>query len=242
MRKPEVTNNSPGWAVELTGDKIDLDDFRELLPRPFDPWIEDYPTDDGLPLLRSGSWANLTEADDVWRDATRMIERLNGEALLIHNDAEPVKLGRTIRFGPDGRPEFTIVRGTAHFPILPGKRVRRNTAAVTPKPAQGSRLQRWFREAETDDTRAELFARISRADNWYDLYKSAELARRLAGGSRAALKRILGSEDFKEWKRISQTANYYRHAPDPVKYPLPAQPAGFWEAKRILLKLIPRVL
>jgi hypothetical protein len=98
MWKPKVTNNTPGWAVELTGDNFDLDDFRELLARPFDPWIEDHPTDDGFkPFLRSASWANFTEAADVFRDSGRMIERLNGEALLIHNDAKPVKLGQTTR-------------------------------------------------------------------------------------------------------------------------------------------------
>jgi hypothetical protein len=39
--------NTPGWAIELDGDKIDIDDLRYLPPAPFDPWVEDYPTDDG---------------------------------------------------------------------------------------------------------------------------------------------------------------------------------------------------
>lgn len=229
-----------GWAVVLTGEKIDLDDFRELLARPFDPWIEDYATDDGLkPLLRSAAWAYLTEVSDVMRDAGRIIERLNGEALLIHNDAKPVKLGQIMRFGPDGRREFIMIAATGHFKLAGAR--GRATVGGPPKPPQESRMQKWFREAETDDTRAELFAHLRRADNWYDLYKCLELARRLAGGSKA-LKRALGSQDWNLWEPIWQTANCYRHAPDPVKYPLPAQPAQLEEAIAFMLRIIPRLL
>jgi hypothetical protein len=34
-----TTTSITGWAVELTGDKIDVDDLRELLAPPFDPWL-----------------------------------------------------------------------------------------------------------------------------------------------------------------------------------------------------------
>ena len=236
-----MANNSPGWAVELIGDKFDLDDFQLLLARPFDPWMENYLTDDGSKsLLRSASWAKLTEAADVFRDANRMIERLNGEALLIYNDARPVKLGQTIRFGPDGRREPIIFAATGHLRVTLG-RVRARVTAVTCGPTQEPqelRMQKWFREAEMDDTRAELFTHLNRADNWYDVYKSMELTKRLAGGS---LRATLGS-DLEEWKRVWWTANCNRHAPDPVKYPLPIPPVELEEARDFILKVIPRVL
>jgi len=31
---------SEGWAVCLVGDQIDVDDLRDMLIPPFDPWIE----------------------------------------------------------------------------------------------------------------------------------------------------------------------------------------------------------
>jgi hypothetical protein len=36
--------NSPGWAVELVGEKFDLDNLRNDLASPFDPRVEDYAT------------------------------------------------------------------------------------------------------------------------------------------------------------------------------------------------------
>jgi hypothetical protein len=221
---------------------MDLDDFRELLARPFDPWIEDYQTDEGLkPLLRTASWAKLTEAVDVFRDAARMVERLNGEALLIYGDSKPVKLGETIKFGPNGRRE--PIKFAASFHARGAARARARATVITsgpPKPPEPSRMQKWFKEAETDDIRAELFAHLARADNWFDLYKSAELARRVVGDLKA-LKAALGS-DWNEWQRICQTANCYRHAPDPAKFPLPTQPAELEEAREFILKVIPRML
>ena len=185
-----MANNSPGWAVELIGDEIDLDDFRKMLAPPFDPWTED--SADGKLLLRSDSWAKFTEAIDVFRDAFRMIERLNGEALLINNDAKPVKLGgQVIRFAPDGTQEQTFSPGTADL-RLTLERVRLRSTGTTggQTEPQELRMQKWFREAETDDTRAELFVHLNRADNWYDVYKSMELTRRLAGGTNALRSRL----------------------------------------------------
>jgi hypothetical protein len=71
--------NSPGWAVELVGEKFDVDDFREMLPPPCDPWVEDYSMDGGsVAILRSRNWIALTEAADVFRDAGRMTDCANG--------------------------------------------------------------------------------------------------------------------------------------------------------------------
>jgi hypothetical protein len=245
-RMKEMNKISPGWAVELVGEMIDLDDFRELLSPPFNPWVEDCPSDDGVKLLlRSISWASLSEAADMYGDACRILECLNGEAMLIHDDARPVKLGEIMRFGEDGKRHIFIFPATGRY-HLPRGRARGRGMAVTSGPSnepQESRMQRWFREAETDDTRAELFAHLARTDNWYDLYKSMELARKLAGRTNA-VKTALGpdSNEWTEWKRTWQTANCYRHAPDPVKYPLPSPPVELQQARNFILKMIPRLL
>jgi hypothetical protein len=66
-----------GWAIELKGDRIDVDDAREALRSPFDPLVEDYADGTGnkFTLVRTAAWATLTDAADVTRDAERMIER-----------------------------------------------------------------------------------------------------------------------------------------------------------------------
>jgi hypothetical protein len=112
---------SPGWAAELTGEKIDLDDFREALKAPSSIWIEEYTTG-MVPLLRSKSWENLSKASHVYQDAERIIERLNGEALLFHDDARPIKLVRVMKFDINGNREGLTVEAevrifsqTKHF-------------------------------------------------------------------------------------------------------------------------------
>ena len=92
-----------------------------VLACPFDPWIEDYSRDDALKRSFDPSWVNLAEAADVFRDASRMVERLNGEALLIHDDAKPVKLGNIMRFGPHSRREFFTIGETAHYRMTMGE-------------------------------------------------------------------------------------------------------------------------
>lgn len=96
-------------------------------------------------------------------------------------------------------------------------------------------MQKWFRELNSDDTRADLLAYLSRANNWY-LFKAAEFARRLSGGENG-LNATLGT-DFGGCDRIWQTANCYRHAPDPVKFPLPQPPAGFDAGRAFMLRAI----
>ena len=97
-------------------------------------------------------------------------------------------------------------------------------------------MQKWFREAENDDVRAELLVHLNRSDNWFDLYKSMELARRLFA-DRDGLEHAL-SDHWTEWKRVSQTANCYRHAPDPKRNALPARPVTFEEAREFVLSAV----
>lgn len=189
--------------MQLVGEKFDLDDLRELLKKPFDPWVEDYENDQGLwLLLRSNSWDRLTEATDVYHDAGRVIGLLNGQLRLIYTDAKPVKLGQTLKFGADGKRLPIIFAVTGQLRVtLGGVRARgRAVTSASPKPPEESRVQRWLREAESDDVRAELFLHVSRADNWFDLYKSMELARKLL--SNGKIETILSSSDWKLWKEV----------------------------------------
>lgn len=103
-----------------------------------------------------------------------------------------------------------------------------------------SSTQRWLREADGNDDRAALLSHLARSENWYDLYKSAELVRKLVGGS-GPLQSALGS-DWTYWKLMWRTANCYRHAPNPVDNPLPPTPAKLEDARQFLFKVIPQLL
>jgi hypothetical protein len=236
---------SPGWAIELIGSRIDLDDFRLALKAPFSPWIEDYSTAEGtVHLLRSKNWEKLAEASHVFRDATRMIERLNGEALLLDNDAQPVKLGKIMKFDANGKRESIVFAITGELRVTLGNaRAKARRIFVNdgpPPPPEESNTQRWCVEADNNEILSNLFSHLTRADNWFDLYKSAELLRRLAKGERS-LKKILSS-DWKKWELVWRTANCHRHAPDPIKYPWPPSPADLKESRQFILSIIPRLL
>lgn len=229
---------SPGWAIEIVGERIDLDDLRELLAPPFDPWVEDFEDEERgtLLLLRSKSWVGVEDSGIVLSQGTKMIERLNGAELLVFDDARPVAMGQAMRFGDDGVRVPIIIAATGHF-TMRGGRMRGRGVVISdelPPPPKASQLQEWLQAADTDDDRADLFEHIARADNWYDLYKTAEIVRRLAG-TQAALKSALGA-DLGEWERAWWTANTNRHAPDPVKYRPPPVPSTIEEARRAIFK------
>jgi hypothetical protein len=233
--------NAEGWAVELKGEKIDIDDAREVLQAPFDPWIEDHLTGDKtvIPLLRTNAWVPLTRPADVARDAQRIVERLNGAAILVHSDARPLGIGQVLKFDAAGKRIPMLSAAPVRLNLNLGRTRGRDRIDAAPTKSE-SPVQRWLREADTDDKRAELLLHLARADNWHDLFKSAELIRKLAGGE-SALKSALGS-DWPYWRTMVRTANCYRHAPDSEKYPLPTPPAELEEAREFLFKLAPRFL
>lgn len=228
--------NQPGWAVEVNGEKIDLDDLQKRLPAPFDPWIEQFARCDEQKLvLRSHAWKRLNSAEEVHMDAARILERLHGQALLYDAEATRLTPGGVCQFDVDGKAHRTIIANTGKFNITLGRVRLRATGSTgnSSSPPAETETQKWFRQAEDDENRGELLIHLSRAKDWYDVYKVMELIRKTAGGSNG-FKRLLGN-DQREWERIWRTANCKRHAPDPIKYPLPDPPADFNEAWRYVL-------
>lgn len=237
-----MTLNEPGWAMELKGDKIDLEELRHNLVFPYEPWVEDYEAGDRTKhlLLRSRFWEGMTEAAQVTEDARRLVARLNGAAMVSYNESLPVTVGQPMRFGPDGKRQHILFAASGSY-VMVGSRVRgRMSGGSKPQTPQESQLQKWIKAADSDETRADLFVHLSRADNWYDLYKSLELIRRLAG-SATEVQRIVGT-DWDEWRRVWQTANCHRHAPDTATYPFPPNPPTLAEARKLMLKAVGLIL
>ena len=235
--------NQPGWAVVLLGEVFDVDDLRERLPAPFDPWVEVYsdPGGDGL-VLRSKAWANLTEARDVHMDADRILERLHGEALLYDPDSTRVLPGGVFNFHDDGRKDAIAVLHAAELKVTLGRMRARATGTTggPPPPPSETDTQKWFQRADNDDARAELLSHISRVKDWFDIYMVMEITRRVAG-NRAKLKAALGTDCW-EWDRVWRTANCKRHAPDPIKYPLPTPPSEFDRSRLLVFKVAKSLL
>ena len=144
-----------GWAIELKGDPLDVDDAREALQPPFDPWIEDYVDGTGnkFTLIRTAAWTTLPKGADVARDAQTIIERLNGAARLIHEDARPLAVGEVFSIDAAGKRMHILVAETGYYRLSFG-RMRAQVQSSTPRgPPVESNIQRWLREAKANDHR-----------------------------------------------------------------------------------------
>lgn len=77
---------------------------------------------------------------------------------------------------------------------------------------------------------------FGQADNWFDIYKTIEIAEDLAGGEHA-LQKLLGT-DAKAAKNLKASANFFRHA----KAYRPANLLTLAKAKPLLAHLVRTVL
>lgn len=217
---------SPGWAIELQGDKLDLDDFEVELARPHTPWVE---RDGEVLLLRSTTWIGLHDSRAVMEEGRRLIAQLNGAARLIHDDAREVRLGTLRRFNDNGQPLPISLAATLNV-TLDDLRVRfRAAVSLEPHGVSGpSHMQQAIASAENDKStiRADLLHSIARSNNWFDLYQVMELTEAIMEGLHELEKKLSAQKlnsDFNVWKTVRATANHYRHAP-PKANPMPSNP------------------
>jgi hypothetical protein len=244
-------DHSPGWAAQINGDQIDLDDLQDLLSKPFDPWVEIYRAQEPAQvLLRSRQWDPLENAREVSEQAARLVERLNGSLPIIFEDAKPVTLGIIVKFDADGNRHMFAIHGTGFF-VRSGARCRfRGLASgAIPVTSRPSMLQHWSAAADSNEFRSELLVHLGRLiprsevgpeiNAWFDVYKAAELIRKLGGGH--TLPRSIAGADQAVWEQVWGTANYYRHAPG-LTNALPQPPADLDAARALLLRLAPKVL
>lgn len=214
--------SSSGWAVELTGERFDIDDLRRLLRLPFDPWIEDIAAGaEPKPHIRHSGWDQLASASAVVADAQRILSHINGAARLLHSDYRSVGVSNVVRLHADGRRDFIMPAIAGHFLVTLG-RVRFRVEGVAGESGflnedKPSILQRWLELSEANDLVSEIFIHLDRMSDWFDVYKSMELLERISGDKRRVKK--LAALDRREWDRVRQTANSFRHAPGKCKAP-----------------------
>lgn len=229
---------SEGWAVELRGEQFDLDDLRHALKPPFDPWVEDYQHDGrSVLLLRSHGWMKLQSGAEVVEDARRLIDQINGAHIVVQSDARPVSFGITFRFDSEGNSLPVVIAAVGHIRMSGGRAHGRlmNTPAGPPCPPAPSPMQEMLARAIVEDTVADLLIFITRADNWFDIFKGMELIEEMLGGEGQVKKQEIS------WKSLKQTANWHRHAPG-WKHQLPKNPPDISDAKDTLLRMANHVL
>ena len=120
----EKERMSKRWGAVLRGHDFDLQDWREMLKPPFDPWVEVHGSD---AVLRSESLDGLTSANEVRDRIIAHIDRLNG-AMFVMRQSHPLQFSGVVEFGPDGKLHRTVfVEGGAY-----GARVGAIAVAIGP--------------------------------------------------------------------------------------------------------------
>jgi hypothetical protein len=202
----------PGWFIQLTGHEFDFLYWERALSPPFDPWCERIPRSESCVwALRSRSFENLQNAAEVRERAIPLIQRLNG-ALGVEVSAEALTLNSVGRIDDQGGIQFAVfaevhLRGRT-MATAEGRDAKGNV--IPPPLPNASVVQKWIAAAEEHEDIADLLVFAGRADNWFDIYKTLELAETLAGGQ-PKLRTLLG-DARDEYERMRRTANCYRHA------------------------------
>jgi hypothetical protein len=89
---------------------------------------------------------------------------------------------------------------------------------------------------EADDLIGDLLVHLSKANNWFDMYKVIECLERGFGGEQEFIK--LGWAPPQQLKRLKRTANSFRH----MRGKNPPFPMTLLEARTLLVFLVRRAL
>jgi hypothetical protein len=232
------------WGAVLRGHDFDLQDWREMLKPPFDPWVEVHGPDY---ILRSASLDGLTSASEVRDRVVAHIERLNG-TMSVMGGCQPLQFSGVAELAPDGkvhRTMFVEVNASAR------SRVHAIGMAVGPagKPAPEppptpSEAQNWAAIADSEDLLEDALIYFGRASApgaadrpptfWFDIYKALECLMGRFGGEANFM--ALGWAPANDVKRLKQTANWSRHASQ--RNPKPSRPTTEQEAKDLMKSLL----
>jgi hypothetical protein len=128
------TASRVGWGVVLGGEEYDLEEWREALKQPFDPWV----TEDGL-ILRSSSLDRATTGSEAYDLAKEEMDQING-ALAVRRRARVVQLEGIVEILSNGSrrraPVLASKRNrktgqTAQWPSLVSQTLRRRPSPAT---------------------------------------------------------------------------------------------------------------
>lgn len=226
MKQPVQTQ----WLAALMGHPVDLEKWESELRHPHDPACERHlHAGERKLFLNSQTFQSCQTAEQVLLRAERVVSRLNGGIRAIYRGGPVVvwAIGHLDAQGAVQMTQFAYTNETMqpHDSIkvfLSGTAEQGDAENVHPPVAPPeSAPQRWLGAATTDERVANLLDLGAKADNWIDIYKTYEAAKKLVGGE-DKLHALLGSESGSA-ERLRRTANTHRHAnplPDPNPMPL----------------------
>ena len=230
-----------GWGVVLGGEALDLEDWREALKQPFDPWVME--TEDGLLLRSSLDLDPATTASEAYERANVLMEQVNG-ALRVSHRARVVRLEGIAEILSDGtrRRHFFMQADSGDLRVRDRLTAEVFGADGKPKPQpppEPSNPQRWLLIAAKDPFLADALTYFARGDDWFDTYKALECLFGRFGGERNFL--ALDWASANKIRLLKRTADSWRHSrlgrPDVVP---PDPPMEVTEARDLLAKLIAR--
>lgn len=220
------------WAVQLVGSDHDLDRIEASLDARFDPHLTQV---NGTRAICSAAFDGLSDPSEVRDVAEAMVSVLRGAVELV-GDPSPVTVGSVFRVWKEGRIDAFI---SASFPARlrivgrpPKVTVRDSLGNVVEPTPTPTPAQQWVASALDNEDIADLLTFFGRADNWFDLYKTIEMAEKIEGGEHAL------RANFPGLKLAKMTANSHRHARGYV----PESPISFQEAHEVVGRVVRTLL
>jgi len=222
-----MTTSEKAWGVGLSGHVFDLEDWRDTLKEPFDPWVL-HEGDDFI--LRASEFQSCNSAEEILNSAILLIDVLNG-AMRVAKRTHPVACRGVYQLFPDGWRQPHI------FPPSAVTNLRAKVYDGTPMPPPSPRrsnVQVWAELSETSDQLGDALVYVGRG-GWFDIYKAIECLEDWVGSQRD-----LESKqwvDANELRLMKRTANSHRHRAG-GKQPAPSKPISQERSMELLAKLI----
>jgi hypothetical protein len=228
-----MTASENTWRIKLSGHVFDLEDWRDTLKEPFDPWVL-HEGDDFI--LCASEFQSYNSAEDVLNSAILLIDVLNGAirvATRTHRTHPVSSRGVYQRFSDGWRRAQPLRLG----PVTNLRAKVYNddgTTILSSSPPGRSNVQVWAELSATSDHLGDALVYVGRGE-WFDIYKAIECLEDWAGGQT-----ILESKqwvDADEFRIMKRTANSYRHRVGGKHLP-PPKPISQERSIELLAKLI----
>lgn len=202
------------WWVSLKGDQRDLGDVADAFQMNNVCRVE--LDEDGKYYLKSAEFNSLTDGWQVLAIAEHVVARINGAMKAYFSDFRPVQADGLTPVHKNGNRGVFIMATTDKLELRTSRATVELSGTSPPEP-RPSDAEIWLELSEADDDVADALYLLSRAPDWFDLYKAFEVVRDALGGKGEMKSKL--SDDEKDRQTFAErvnlftwTADTYRHA------------------------------
>lgn len=233
------------WALQVSGQKIDIDDTLALYGENSDPSIHQMNGGDGqlVTVLTSPQFELLSTATEVDEVATRLLKIINGTLFVVDPGRAPLASGGIRKRSPNGGWDYHLVAGTGH--IISRSRARGVGVAIingepSPEHTCSPAAARWSAAAHSDQTVSDVLMYLSGEPDWFNFYKAFELMRDDINkrGEGRHRQQQMGWPAKKDLDHFTLSAQVYRHAPPWKGGYTPARAMPLNKAARYIQSLV----